>query len=117
MRSDEIYQAGARAVHQLTCVICPDCGGPGEYERDIAAAVILDVTPLIQADGPDQLAAAVAMLRAHEVTLQKHRRRILELLKQGPAAPLFEEGATARVLEAFEQWRVNTRPGPDAPGS
>lgn len=110
--SDEILQAGARAVHRLTCVICPDCGGPDESERYIAEAVILDVTPLIQANGPDQLAAAVAMLKAHEVTLQKHRHRIVELLKQGPAGALFGEEGKQRALDALDQWYRNTRPNP-----
>lgn len=108
--TDEILRVGARAVHQITCLSCPDCGGPDETERAIAEAVVLDITPLVLAKGPDQLAAAVAMLRAHEVTLQRHRHRIVELLKLGPAGALFGEEGKQRALDALDQWRRDSRP-------
>jgi hypothetical protein len=78
-RDRVILDAAASALHRLTCVLCPGCGGPDDTERWMAEAVVTEITPLIQADGPDQLAAAVAMLRAHDAVVDRLHKRILEL--------------------------------------
>lgn len=97
-RESVIAETAARALHRLTCATCEACGGPDDTERWMAEAVVAAITPLIQADGPNQLAAAVAMLRAHDATVNRLHQRILQL-----SAPALAKLTVPAALEALDR--------------